>query len=188
MRADENKRLGEFMDAFVSRSGSASEERKAAEAISVSTVTLLILDKMDICNALVMVQSAIDSLEKIRNSASDTIQRMEEATAGFGDIEWKTSRIRRRKDKGSDLANHAEECFEVETPESVWKCNTFYVVVDTLLVSLRNRFENSKSLLQSLSVFSPVNFSSFNVSGSKNSEMSAIPGSSILREIQFGFF
>eukprot|EP00731_Ephydatia_muelleri_P024343 Em0016g614a len=36
---------------------------------------------MDICNALVMVQSAIDSLEKIRNSASDTIQRMEEATA-----------------------------------------------------------------------------------------------------------
>ena len=27
------------MDAFVSRSGSASEERKAAEAISVSTVT-----------------------------------------------------------------------------------------------------------------------------------------------------
>ena len=119
---------------------------------------------MDICNALVMVQSAIDSLEKIRNSASDTIQRMEEATAGFGDIEWKTSRIRRRKDKGSDLANHAEECFEVETPESVWKRNTFYVVVDTLLVSLRNRFENNKSLLQSLSVFSPVNFSSFNVS------------------------
>ena len=89
---------------------------------------------------------------------------MEEATAGFGDIEWKTSRIRRRKDKGSDLANHAEECFEVETPESVWKRNTFYVVVDTFLVSLRNRFENNKSLLQSLSVFSPVNFSSFNVS------------------------
>ena len=40
---------------------------------------------------------------------------MEEVTAGFGDIEWKTSRIRRRKDKGSDLAIHAEECFEVET-------------------------------------------------------------------------
>ena len=39
MRADEDKRLGEFMDAFVSRSGSASEERKAAEAIAVSTVT-----------------------------------------------------------------------------------------------------------------------------------------------------
>ena len=39
MRADEDKRLGEFMDAFVSRSGSPSEERKAAEAISVSTVT-----------------------------------------------------------------------------------------------------------------------------------------------------
>ena len=65
MRADENKRLGEFMDAFVSRSGSASEERKAAEAISVSTATLLILDMMDICNALVMVQSAIDSLENL---------------------------------------------------------------------------------------------------------------------------
>ena len=53
---------------------------------------------MDICNALVMVQSAIDSLEKMRNSPNDTIQRMEEATAGFGDIEWKTSRIRRCKD------------------------------------------------------------------------------------------
>ena len=39
MRADEDKRLGEFMDAFVSRSGSTSEERKATEAISVSTIT-----------------------------------------------------------------------------------------------------------------------------------------------------
>ena len=42
MRADKDKRLGEFMDAFVSCSGSqpgsASVERKAAEAISVSTV------------------------------------------------------------------------------------------------------------------------------------------------------
>ena len=49
MRADEDERLGEFMDAFVSRSGSqpgsASEERKAAEAISVSTLQLLILLK-----------------------------------------------------------------------------------------------------------------------------------------------
>ena len=42
---------------------------------------------MDICNALAMMQSAIDSLEKLRNSASDTIQRMEEATAGFGYIQ-----------------------------------------------------------------------------------------------------
>ena len=59
-------------------------------------------------NALAMVQSAIDSL---RNCASDTIQRIEEATAGFGDIEWKTSCIGRRKEKRSDLAIHAEECF-----------------------------------------------------------------------------
>ena len=78
---------------------------------------------------------------------------MEEATAGFGDIEWKTSRIRRRKDKGSDLAIHAEECFEVETPESVWKRNTFYVVVDTLLVSLRNRFENNNTIAVARCVF-----------------------------------
>ena len=96
-----------------------------------------------------MVQSVIDSLEKNKKriSAIDTIQRMEEAMAGFGDIEWKTSHIRRRKDKGSDLAIHAEECFEVETPESVWKRNTFYVVVDTLLVSLRNRFDHYCSRL-----------------------------------------
>ena len=52
MRADEDERLGEFMDAFVSRSGSqpgsASEERKAAEAISVSTV----IDPSEVyCNA-----------------------------------------------------------------------------------------------------------------------------------------
>ena len=31
MRADEDKRLGELMDAFVSRSGSTSEERNAAQ-------------------------------------------------------------------------------------------------------------------------------------------------------------
>ena len=42
--------------------------------------------------------------KKKRNSASDTIKKMEEATAGFGDTDWETGRIRRRKDKGSDLA------------------------------------------------------------------------------------
>ena len=103
---------------------------------------------------------------------------MEEATVGFGDTEWKTSRIHRRKDKGSDLVIHAEESFEVEMPESVWKCNTYYVVIDTLLVSLRitNHYCN-RLLCFRLSIQCV----------STNGEMSTIPGSSVLREIQFGF-
>ena len=47
-----------------------------------------------------------------------------------------------------------------ETPQSHWERNTFYVVMDTVLESMRNRFEINKNLLASYHLFSPTNFDS----------------------------
>ena len=45
-----------------------------------------------------------------------------------------------------------------ETPETHWERNTFYVVMDTVLQSMRNRFEKNKTLLATYHLFSPTNF------------------------------
>ena len=45
-----------------------------------------------------------------------------------------------------------------ETPEDDWKRNTFYVSVDTIINSLRNRFEKNQPLLQAFSLFAPSRF------------------------------
>jgi hypothetical protein len=45
-----------------------------------------------------------------------------------------------------------------ETPEDHWKRNTFYVSVDTILNSLKNRFEKNQPLLQAFSLFAPSRF------------------------------
>ena len=45
-----------------------------------------------------------------------------------------------------------------ETPEDDWKRNTFYVSVDTIINSLKNRFEKNQPLLQAFSLFAPSRF------------------------------
>ena len=42
------------------------------------------------------------------------------------------------------------------TPISQWKRDTFYVAVDTVMNSMRNRFKKNRSLLQSLAMFTPT--------------------------------
>ena len=81
---------------------------------------------IDICNALAMMQSAINSFEKMRNSARVSYGRL-----WCHRIENQSYSSPQRQER--DLAIHAEECFEVETPEFVWIRSNFYVVVNTLL-------------------------------------------------------
>ena len=45
-----------------------------------------------------------------------------------------------------------------ETPEDDWKRNTFYVSVDTIINSLKNRFEKNQPLLQAFSLFASSRF------------------------------
>ena len=54
---------------------------------------------------------------------------------------WLESRVRRRR--RMDDENAEDE--PAETPEDDWKRNTFYVSVDTIINSLKNRFEKNQS-------------------------------------------
>lgn len=45
-----------------------------------------------------------------------------------------------------------------ETPVAQWKRETFYVAVDAVINSMKNRFEKNRPLLQSLAMFSPSGF------------------------------
>ena len=63
-------------------------------------------------------------------------------------IQWHTTRARRPKGAPGTSGSP-------ETPESKWKHETLYVVLDSVLSSMRNRFEKNRSLYEMLSVFSP---------------------------------
>ena len=45
-----------------------------------------------------------------------------------------------------------------ETPLAEWKRETFHVAIDTIINSMKNRFEKNRPLLQSLAMFSPSGF------------------------------
>ena len=68
---------------------------------------------------------------------------------------WQQSRVRRRR--RMDDENAQDE--PAETPEDDWKRNAFYVSVDEILNSLKNRFEKKQPLLQAFSLFAPSHFS-----------------------------
>ena len=98
-----------------------------------------------------MIDSTIVNL---RNSSAEHIlpQIM---IVDFTNFEWKKSRICRRR----QLDGIKSE----ESPEDQWRRNTFFVVIDTILSSMLNRFEKNKSLYQILSVFSPSRFGTLRV-------------------------
>ena len=104
-----------------------------------------------------MIDSTIVNLEEMRNSSAEHIfQIMETAIVDFTNFEWKKSRICRRR----QLDGIESE----ESPEDQWRRNTFFVVINTILSSMQNRFEKNKSLYQILSVFSPSRVGTLRVS------------------------
>ena len=64
---------------------------------------------------------------------------------------WQQSRVRRQR--RMDDENAEDE--PAETREDDWKRYTFYVSVDAILNSLKNRFEKNQPLLQAFSLFAP---------------------------------
>ena len=45
-----------------------------------------------------------------------------------------------------------------DTPETQWKRDTFYKVIDTIQTSMKDRFEKSRPLLKSFALFAPSQF------------------------------
>ena len=103
--------------------------------------------------ALGMVESAIDELNELRKEPERIIKYVEQKHDSPG-VTWQESRVRRRR--RMDDENAEDE--PAETPEDDWKRNTFYVSVDTIINSLKNRFEKNQPLLQAFSLFAPSRF------------------------------
>ena len=52
-----------------------------------------------------------------------------------------------------------------ETPEESWQRKTFFVALDTILASMRRRFDKNRSLFETLAIFAPSNFTDLVKSG-----------------------
>ena len=102
----------------------------------------------DLSKAMNMIDVSIASLEKMRNGSFDVIKTMDDTFKHIQSIQWHTTRARRPKGVPGTSGSP-------ETPESKWKHETLYVVLDSVLSSMRNRFEKNRSLYEMLSVFSP---------------------------------
>ena len=109
----------------------------------------------DFSNAMTMVNAVVMSLEQMRENAGEIIRIMEQAVGDFDNVAWKPTRIRYCRTTTAHSSNAVQD---TETPLEAWERNTFYVVIDTILGSLRNRFEKDKLLFDTLSILSPLNF------------------------------
>ena len=73
-----------------------------------------------------MIDVSIASLEKMRNGSFDVIKTMDDTFKHIQSIQWHTTRARRPKGAPGTSGSP-------ETPESKWKHETLYVVLDSCL-------------------------------------------------------
>ena len=100
-----------------------------------------------------MVECAIDELNELRKEP-ERIIRCVEQKHDSPSVTWLQSRVRCRR--RMDGENAEDE--PAESPEDHWKRNTFYVSVDTVINSMKDRFEKNQPLLQAFSLFAPSRF------------------------------
>ena len=108
---------------------------------------------IDLSKALFMIDCVISSLDEMRNGSFDILAKIDAAVSDLGTFEWRFSRVHSKRARGPSEEHSSQ------TPEQIWKHNTLYVVLDKILSSLRDRFENNRALYEMLSVFHPSNFS-----------------------------
>ena len=61
-----------------------------------------------------------------------------------------------------------------ETPELSWQRKTFFVALDTILGSMRRRFDKNRSLFEILAIFAPSNFTYLVKSGKSTQDLHCI--------------
>lgn len=108
---------------------------------------------IDFGKALAMVDNTIVQLERLRMHP-EYIMKLVESNFKAEGVQWKQRRLQRRRRMDGEEAQDQL----ANTPEEHWTRNTFYVVLDTVFASMKNRFAKNKELLQSYSLFSPSNF------------------------------
>ena len=95
---------------------------------------------MGYAKALALIHSIIASLEGMRSAPQDIISIMERSVQDSSNIQWRTTRVSRR------MCRITEDGEVPETPEESWQRKTFFVALDTILASMRRRFDKNRSL------------------------------------------
>ena len=107
--------------------------------------------EIDLGKALAMIDTSLSQLQRLRSNPDQIIRICDN---DCGTIEWKESRVRRRRVLDDEITRDEPD----ETPLAQWKRETFHVAVDAVINSMRNRFEKNRPLMQSLAMFSPSSF------------------------------
>ena len=90
-----------------------------------------------------MIDSAILQLEQLRNNEEKIVKIVDN---DFDEAFWKENRIRRRR----VLDVEASRDEPAVKPEALWKRNTFFSTMDTVVNSMKNRFKKNQPLLKSI--------------------------------------
>ena len=120
---------------------------------------------IDYSKALALIDSVITSLEGMRSAPQDIIRIMERSVQDASKIQWRTTRISRR------MCRITEDGEVPETPEESWQRKTFFVALDTILGSMRRRFDKNRSLFETLAIFAPSNFTDLVKSGKSTQDL-----------------
>ena len=88
----------------------------------------------------------------MRSAPQDIIRIMERSIQDSSNIQWRTTRVSRR------MCRITEDGEVPETPEESWQRKTFFVALDTILASMRRRFDKNGSLFETLVIFVPSKF------------------------------
>ena len=106
---------------------------------------------VDLGKALAMVDGCLSRLQTLRSDPDKIIRICENEC---NEVKWHETRVRHRRMMDGEMASDEPEA----TAYAQWKRETFHVAVDTVINSMRNRFEKNRPLLESLAMFSPSGF------------------------------
>ena len=101
---------------------------------------------MDFGAANSLVAGALDKLQQLRDDPCRVTEQLKRFPNAKWDIE-KQRTCRNQNEIARDL-----------TPEILWRNNTFLPVLDQIMSSVRERFEQNKEIFDAISYFSPKKF------------------------------
>ena len=107
---------------------------------------------VDLGKATSMIDSAILQLEQLQNNEEKIVKIVEN---DFDEAFWKENRVRRRR----VLDGEASRDEPAVKPVALWKRNTFFSTMDTVVNSTKNHFKKNQPLLKSIALFAPSQFS-----------------------------
>ena len=109
---------------------------------------------VDLGKATSMIDSAILQLEQLRND-EEKIVKIEDND--FDEAFWKDNRVQRRRVLDGE-ASRDEPAVKLI---GLWKRNTFFSTMDTMVNSMKNRFKKNQPLLKSIALFAQVSSQSY---------------------------